>query len=85
MLSIIPILIGLFAYSGYIYDKKIIKGGFFRVPSEEELTMEWLSHASIKELIDPQQLADMMVFLASPLADFITGIYLPIDGGWLVL
>ena len=25
------------------------------------------------------------VFLASEMSDFVTGIYLPVDGGWLVL
>jgi len=46
----------------------------------EELKMNWLSHASIKELIDPQQLADMMVFLASPHARTISGQAISIDG-----
>lgn len=34
---------------------------------------------------DPMEQGKAAVFLASPLADFITGIYLPVDGGWLVL
>ncbi len=46
----------------------------------EELKMGWLAHASIKELIDPQQLADMMVFLASPVARTISGQAISIDG-----
>jgi hypothetical protein len=33
----------------------------------EEFTKTWLSMASIKELIDPQQLADLIAFVASPL------------------
>jgi NAD(P)-dependent dehydrogenase (short-subunit alcohol dehydrogenase family) len=34
---------------------------------------------------DPIEIGKACVFLASPMADFITGIYLPVDGGWLVL
>jgi len=51
----------------------------------EELKMNWLSHASIKELIDPQQLADMMVFLASPRARTISGQAISIDGDMQLL
>jgi len=51
----------------------------------EELKMNWLSHASIKELIDPQQLADMMVFLASPNARTISGQAISIDGDMQLL
>jgi NAD(P)-dependent dehydrogenase (short-subunit alcohol dehydrogenase family) len=34
---------------------------------------------------DPMEQGKAVVFLASAMADFITGIYLPVDGGWLVL
>ena len=34
---------------------------------------------------DPLEIGKACVFLASPMADFITGIYLPVDGGWLLL
>ena len=34
---------------------------------------------------EPQDVAKATLFLASPMSDFITGIYLPVDGGWLVL
>jgi NAD(P)-dependent dehydrogenase (short-subunit alcohol dehydrogenase family) len=34
---------------------------------------------------DPIEIGKACLFLASPMADFITGIYLPVDGGWLVL
>ncbi len=34
---------------------------------------------------DPIEIGKAVTFLASPMADFITGIYLPVDGGWLVL
>lgn len=34
---------------------------------------------------DPMEQGKAAVFLASGMADFVTGIYLPIDGGWLTL
>ncbi len=33
----------------------------------------------------PMDIGKVAVFLASPMSDFVTGIYLPADGGWLVL
>jgi NAD(P)-dependent dehydrogenase (short-subunit alcohol dehydrogenase family) len=39
-----------------------------------------LANASIKEMIQPQQLADLMVFLASPRARTISGQALSVDG-----
>ena len=33
----------------------------------------------------PMDIGKGAVFLASPMSDFVTGIYLPVDGGWLVL
>ncbi len=33
---------------------------------------------------DPLEIGKACLFIASPMADFITGIYLPVDGGWLV-
>jgi NAD(P)-dependent dehydrogenase (short-subunit alcohol dehydrogenase family) len=34
---------------------------------------------------DPMEQGKAAVFLASSMSDFVTGIYLPVDGGWLVL
>lgn len=34
---------------------------------------------------DPMEQGKAAVFLASSLSDFVTGIYLPVDGGWLTL
>ena len=45
----------------------------------EEFTKTWLSMASIKELIDPQQLADLIAFVASPLGRTISGQALNVD------
>jgi NAD(P)-dependent dehydrogenase (short-subunit alcohol dehydrogenase family) len=34
---------------------------------------------------DPMEQGKAVVFLASSMSDFVTGIYLPVDGGWLTL
>ncbi len=34
---------------------------------------------------DPMEQGKAVVFLASPMSDFVTGAYLPVDGGWLTL
>ena len=34
---------------------------------------------------DPMEQGKAAVFLASSLSDFVTGVYLPVDGGWLTL
>ena len=46
----------------------------------EDFTKTWLSMASIKELIDPKQLADLVAFIASPLGRSISGQALNVDG-----
>jgi NAD(P)-dependent dehydrogenase (short-subunit alcohol dehydrogenase family) len=48
--------------------------------SLQAIQNEALSHASIKEMIMPQQLADMMVFLASPRGRTISGQAISICG-----
>jgi NAD(P)-dependent dehydrogenase (short-subunit alcohol dehydrogenase family) len=48
--------------------------------SIEEMRTLALAQASIKEMITPQQLADMAVFLASPLARTTSGQAISIDG-----
>ena len=45
-----------------------------------EIQDAWLAHASLKELIDPEQLADLIVFLASPRGRQTTGQALSVDG-----
>ncbi len=48
--------------------------------SEAEMQRMALQQASIKEMIQPQQLADMIVFLAPPLARTVSGQAISIDG-----
>ncbi len=43
-----------------------------------------LSRTALRRWGEPQDITGAAVFLASPLAAFITGVVLPVDGGYLV-
>jgi len=47
----------------------------------EEVLEQWISSMSIKRIGKPEDLADIITFLASEKAGFITGITLQVDGG----
>lgn len=52
--------------------------------SPEQVVKEiMLKNSAIKELIKPDAIADLAVYLCSESASSITGIALPIDGGWV--
>jgi NAD(P)-dependent dehydrogenase (short-subunit alcohol dehydrogenase family) len=42
-----------------------------------------LDRIPMKTMIDPVDIANAAVFLASSSARYITGVVLPVDGGWL--
>ena len=44
-----------------------------------------IARLPLGHLGDPMEQGKAAVFLASEMSDFVTGIYLPVDGGWLVL
>ncbi|NMA93075.1 MAG: 3-hydroxybutyrate dehydrogenase [Clostridiales bacterium] len=52
------------------------------IPEEKVISDIMLSKAAIKKMLDPSTVADVFVFLCSDAAESITGISLPIDGGW---
>ena len=37
----------------------------------------------MRRFADPSEIAKLIVFLASDDASYITGAYVPVDGGWL--
>ena len=45
-----------------------------------EVTDEYLSGQSIKRFVDPQEVADMCVFLASPASRMVSGQAIAVDG-----
>jgi 2-deoxy-D-gluconate 3-dehydrogenase len=50
--------------------------------ANEEFLNSVLSRTPNGKLATPEAIADAVVFLASPRADLITGVTLPVDGGW---
>lgn len=52
------------------------------IPEEEVLDQILLQQASIKRMIEPEEVANLALFLASDLASAITGSAYTIDGGW---
>jgi NAD(P)-dependent dehydrogenase (short-subunit alcohol dehydrogenase family) len=45
----------------------------------------YLTHTPMKRVGKPEEIAGPVVFLASPLASYVTGTILPVDGGFLAL
>lgn len=52
------------------------------ISEEEVIETIMLSKASIKKMIDPKDLMDVVRLFVSPAGNHITGIALPVDGGW---
>jgi (+)-trans-carveol dehydrogenase len=50
--------------------------------TNEEALSGFLGTHLIKEFVTPEQIADAVTFLASPEQSAMTGVALPIDGGW---
>ncbi len=46
---------------------------------------DWIAWLPAGHWADPMEQGKAAVFLASAMSDFVTGIYLPVDGGWLTL
>ncbi|WP_406639368.1 3-hydroxybutyrate dehydrogenase [Amycolatopsis sp. WGS_07] len=52
------------------------------VPPDEVLEQVLLRRAAIKRLIEPEDVADLVVWLCGESAGHVTGASLPVDGGW---
>jgi 3-hydroxybutyrate dehydrogenase len=61
-----------------IADQAAVHG----IPPDEVVGRVLLERAAIKRLIEPEEVAELVAYLCSPAADFITGASIPIDGGW---
>ena len=52
------------------------------IPESEVIEKIMLDRAAIKRLIEPEQVAELVAYLCTPAAEFITGASIPMDGGW---
>jgi NAD(P)-dependent dehydrogenase (short-subunit alcohol dehydrogenase family) len=50
--------------------------------SNERLRRSLTGRTPLNRLAEPKEIADLVVFLASESASFITGVVYPVDGGW---
>lgn len=63
---------------GQIADQAATHG----IAADEVVSRIMLDRAAIKRLIEPEEVAELVAYLCSPAADFITGASIPLDGGW---
>ncbi|MFI6482788.1 3-hydroxybutyrate dehydrogenase [Nonomuraea sp. NPDC050663] len=52
------------------------------IPPEQVVEDIMLRPAAIKRLIEPEEVAELVAYLCGPRGGFITGVSLPVDGGW---
>ena len=63
---------------GQIRDQAKVHG----ISEEQVVSDIMLSKAAVKKMLNPETVAEVFAFLCSDSADSITGMSLPIDGGW---
>lgn len=62
----------------------VVKTGMTEGIFQDEQTTAWLrSITPLQRFAEPEEIANLIIFLCSDEAAFITGAYYPIDGGWL--
>lgn len=54
----------------------------YGISEDEVVEQVMLAPAAIKRLVEPEEVADMVAYLCSPAASFITGASVTMDGGW---
>ncbi|MBB6344997.1 3-hydroxybutyrate dehydrogenase [Nonomuraea muscovyensis] len=52
------------------------------IAPEEVVEDIMLQPAAVKRLIEPEEVAELVAYLCGPHGSFITGVSLPVDGGW---
>jgi 3-oxoacyl-[acyl-carrier protein] reductase len=48
-----------------------------------EIVQDWAKTTPLRRMAQPREIADLVVFLASERASFITGATYQVDGGWI--
>ncbi|MFH8727129.1 3-hydroxybutyrate dehydrogenase [Streptomyces termitum] len=52
------------------------------IPEDRVLTEVLLKDSALKRLVEPEEVAEAVLYLCSPQASFVTGTSLALDGGW---
>jgi len=52
------------------------------IGEDEVVEKIMLARAAIKRLIEPEEVAELLAYLCSPPAAFLTGASIALDGGW---
>ena len=52
------------------------------IPESEVVERIMLTESAIKRLVEPEEVAELAVFLCSPAASFVNGASYVMDGGW---
>jgi 3-hydroxybutyrate dehydrogenase len=52
------------------------------VPESEVLEKILLARSAMKRLVEPEEVAELLAYLCSPVAGFVTGASITMDGGW---
>jgi 3-hydroxybutyrate dehydrogenase len=66
-----------------LVDKQIAdQAAVHGIPQSEVVERIMLDRAAIKRLIAAEEVAELMAYLCTPVADLITGASITIDGGW---
>ena len=61
----------------------LLANAFARSPEPDKARQELTARHAMQRLGKPQEIAQGILYLASPEASFVTGTQLVIDGGWL--
>ena len=76
--SVCPAYVRTPLVDGQMKDQARVHG----ITEEEVVSEIFLQKAAIKKLLEPKTIAEVISFLCSDAAANITGIALPVDGGW---